>query len=146
MVNDRSGLRSNRFYTRKGGTLLYALLGGTFSNVQEPYYAAATGGALSFSIQFILIAIATPIGEELAFRGVITSALLRYRPWVSITGSSLIFALAHGLNEIFIAAFITGLFTSYLFYRTKSIWPGLMVHIVHNALATILSFFIALML
>ncbi|HDK7163662.1 TPA: CPBP family intramembrane metalloprotease [Clostridium botulinum] len=54
--------------------------------------------------------------------------------------------MAHGLNEIFIPAFITGLAKSYLFYRTQSIWPGVVVHMVNNALATILSVLIALMI
>ncbi|WP_423739026.1 type II CAAX prenyl endopeptidase Rce1 family protein [Clostridium botulinum] len=60
--------------------------------------------------------------------------------------SSLVFILAHGLNEIFIPAFITGLTKSYLFYRTQSIWPGVVVHMVNNALATILSVLIVLMI
>ncbi|MBD5642500.1 CPBP family intramembrane metalloprotease [Clostridium botulinum] len=54
--------------------------------------------------------------------------------------------MAHGLNEIFIPAFITGLTKSYLFYRTQSIWPGVVVHMVNNALATILSVLIVLMI
>jgi membrane protease YdiL (CAAX protease family) len=93
----------------------------------------------------ILIAVATPIGEELAFRACLRvpclgSALDRYFV------SALVFALAHGLNEITPIAFITGVATSYLFYRTKSVWPGVIVHVVNNALATIFSVLIASML
>lgn len=120
-------------------SVFYLMLGGIFTNLQKPYQVAATGGTISLIMQLLLIAVATPIGEELAFRGVLTNALLRFRPWVSIFVSSLVFALGHGLNEIFIAAFITGLATSYLFYKTKSIWPGVAVHATNNALGTILS-------
>ena len=57
----------------------------------------------------ILPVIATPIGKELTFRGILTSALLRYRPWVCIIIGSLVFGLVYSLNEIFILAFIAGL-------------------------------------
>ncbi|NGZ74209.1 CPBP family intramembrane glutamic endopeptidase [Saccharibacillus alkalitolerans] len=50
-----------------------------------------------------------------------------------------VFVLAKVLVLLFIVAFVTGLATSYLFYRTQSIWPGVIVHIVNNALATALT-------
>ncbi|KOY17902.1 CPBP family intramembrane glutamic endopeptidase [Paenibacillus xylanivorans] len=134
------------FALAKISSILYLMLGFQFTNIQESYSTAATGGVLSFIIQIILIAVATPIGEELAFRGVLTSALLRYQPWICIFVSALVFTVAHGLNEITPIAFITGVATAYLFYRTKSIWPGVVVHMVNNALGTILSVLIASML
>ncbi|AIC93100.1 CPBP family intramembrane glutamic endopeptidase [Shouchella lehensis] len=127
------------------GVVLFSILaffGYTDFTTQDAYREAATGGTLLFLLQLILIAVATPIGEEFAFRGVLTSALLRYGPWVSIIISSLIFAVAHGINEVLPIAFFTGLAAAYLFYRTGSVWPGVIVHCVNNGLATLASFIV----
>ncbi|WP_370875137.1 CPBP family glutamic-type intramembrane protease [Cytobacillus purgationiresistens] len=46
------------------------------------------------------------------------------------TSSSFIFATVHGFIEVFPIAFLNGLAAGFLFYRTSSIWPGVMVHIL----------------
>jgi membrane protease YdiL (CAAX protease family) len=59
-----------------------------------------------------------PLGEELAFRGVVTTALLRYGALVGVVGSALIFAVMHGINVVFVAALIAGLITAELRRRS----------------------------
>jgi membrane protease YdiL (CAAX protease family) len=80
----------------------------------------------------LFLGIATPIGEEFLFRGVVTNALLRYGPFVGVVGSASIFALMHGLNMVLPAALVAGLVAGELFRRSGSVWPAVVVHIVFN--------------
>jgi membrane protease YdiL (CAAX protease family) len=83
----------------------------------------------------IVIAIVAPIVEELTFRGLGYSLLSRYGRWVAIFGTGIAFGLAHGLVEAlpFLAAFGIGL--AYLRSRVDSVYPGMIVHGLFNAIA-----------
>ncbi|MFL4909817.1 CPBP family intramembrane glutamic endopeptidase [Streptomyces sp. MMS24-I2-30] len=73
-----------------------------------------------------------------AFRGVVSTALTRYGAWVSVIGSTVVFALAHGINLALIPAIVVGAINGILLVRTKSVWPGVIVHAVNNGVSTIL--------
>lgn len=105
---------------------------GEGETVQAPYAAGGSGGVLSLILATAFISLLTPLGEELLFRGVITNALLRYGPIIGVVGSSLIFAVTHGLNTVFPAALVVGLITAEIYRRSGSVWPGVVVHAVHN--------------
>ncbi|MGD6818741.1 CPBP family intramembrane glutamic endopeptidase [Metabacillus sp. 113a] len=128
-------------------TRIFALVmfytGVSGNDTQASYESAASGGTLAFIAQFLMIAVLTPLGEEFAFRAVLTNALKKYGPWISIIGSALIFAAVHGLNEVWVSAFVTGLAAGYLFYRTGSVWPGVIVHATYNGSITILTAVVA---
>ncbi|GGD40167.1 hypothetical protein GCM10011335_48570 [Aureimonas glaciei] len=49
------------------------------------------------------------MGEEFLFRGVVTTALLRYGAFCGVVGGALVFATLHGMNMIFPAALVIGL-------------------------------------
>ncbi len=104
------------------------------ANTQADFQVAAKGGALSLAMLILTGGILTPLGEEFLFRGVIASALKRYGAWVCITASSLIFAASHGPSVIFLLAFMVGMQAAWLFFRTDSLWPGVVLHIVYNSL------------
>lgn len=84
----------------------------------------------------ICIAILGPILEELLFRGAITKVLLRkYSPAKAILISSLIFGIFH-LNPVqIVGASLSGFLFAWLYYRTKSLIPGILIHILNNSLA-----------
>ena len=83
----------------------------------------------------IVIAVVAPIVEELTFRGLGYSLLARYGRWAAIIGTGLAFGLAHGLVNAFpfLAAFGIGL--AYLRSRVDSVYPGMIVHGLFNAIA-----------
>lgn len=83
----------------------------------------------------LVIVVAAPIVEELTFRGLGYSLLARYGRWAAIFGTGLAFALAHGLVNAFplLAAFGIGL--AYLRSRVNSVYPGMIVHGLFNAVA-----------
>ena len=83
----------------------------------------------------LVVAVVAPIVEELTFRGLGYSLLARYGRWTAIIGTGLAFALAHGLVNAFplLAAFGFGL--AYLRSRVDSVYPGMIVHGLFNAIA-----------
>ena len=112
--------------------VVYVAVTGDNSTPQTVYADSGSGGVLFFILTTLLIGVLTPLGEELLFRGVLTNALLRYGPFIGVVGSSLIFALAHGISLLFPAAVVMGLIGAEIFRRSGSIWPGVIVHVVFN--------------
>lgn len=98
----------------------------------------------------ILLALPS-VFEEVAFRGVaLTVFLSKYSERKSIVFSSIGFALMHLLNltsgrELvwvlgqLVWSFILGLFYGYVFARTKSLLPSMIVHFLGNATINTLS-------
>ncbi|MBL1119756.1 CPBP family intramembrane metalloprotease [Streptomyces sp. 110] len=124
--------------TRVVAAVFVAITGSTDGDPQGDYHDAANAGPLALTLQLLFIAVLTPLGEEFAFRGVLSTALNRYGAWVSVIGSTVIFALAHGINLAMIPALVVGTINGILLVRTKSVWPGVIVHAVNNSLATLL--------
>ena len=95
----------------------------------QPRHAAA------YVANGIVVAVVAPIVEELTFRGLGYSLLVRYGRWTAIIGTGIAFGLAHGLVEAFplLAAFGIGL--AYLRSRVDSVYPGMIVHGLFNAIA-----------
>jgi hypothetical protein len=91
--------------------------------------------ATAYVANGIVIAIVAPFVEELTFRGLGYSLLVRFGRWTAIVLVGISFGLAHGLVQAFpfLAAFGAGL--AYLRSRVNSVFPGMVVHGVFNALA-----------
>ena len=102
---------------------------GVTPDTWQPEHAAA------YIANGIVVAVVAPIVEELTFRGLGYSLLARCGRWVAIIGTGLAFALAHGLVDAFplLAAFGFGL--AYLRSRVDSVYPGMIVHGLFNAIA-----------
>jgi membrane protease YdiL (CAAX protease family) len=89
----------------------------------------------------LLTAMAGP-GEEFLFRGYLMRTLGTYGPRASALLSSIIFALAHMLTGRVnpldqFALFLHGYLFARLAQRTKSLWPGIVIHFVYNALTSL---------
>lgn len=84
------------------------------------------------------ITLLAPVLEELLFRGAIQSELqLKYKPWIAILISSLLFGVVH-LNPAQIPfAFMLGMMFGWLYYRTGSLLPGIVGHVLNNSIATV---------
>ena len=81
------------------------------------------------------IAIVVPILEEFLFRGAIEGHLLRkgWSPKWAILVSALIFGIIHGNPAQIPFAFLIGLLFGWLYYRTRSLVPGIVGHIINNS-------------
>jgi membrane protease YdiL (CAAX protease family) len=112
----------------------YVLISGDSSNPQAAIVPGATGGAIALVLTLLCGAVLVPIGEELLFRGVVTTALGRYGAWVAVLVSALVFALAHGVSIVLPAAVVLGVLNALMLRRSGSVWPGVVAHGVNNAL------------
>ena len=93
------------------------------------------GGAPSVYMLLLMMAVLPAICEELAFRGFILSGLRRLNnKWLAILVSSLFFGIAHQLLQQSISAFVVGLLIGYIAVQTKSIFPCMIYHLIHNSL------------
>ena len=80
-----------------------------------------------------------PVIEEVFYRGIVTRLLLRkYRPWTAIAVSGLIFGVIHLNPAQLIPAFTSGMFYAWLYWRTRSLWPGILLHVLNNGFAAFL--------
>jgi uncharacterized protein len=107
-------------------------IAGDSANIQAVYAKGGSGGLLSLILSTVFLGLLTPLGEELLFRGVIANALLRHGSVFGVVSSTLIFALAHGVNTVFPAALVVGLIAAEIFRRSGSVWPAVIVHVVVN--------------
>ena len=94
-------------------------------------------GLLGSRWGYLAVCIFAPLVEELVFRGAILRALLKTAQshWVAITVSAVLFSAVH-LNPIQMPhAFCVGLILGWMYYRTSSLIPGIMMHWVNNTVA-----------
>ncbi len=87
---------------------------------------------------FFMIVIAAPLLEELLFRGVILDGFLKnYHPWKAIFFSAFLFALVHGNLSQGVGAFVGGVLMGWIYWKTQSVIPGILIHLVNNLVAFI---------
>lgn len=91
---------------------------------------------------WITVGVLVPIAEEMVFRGAILRTLLtlcghRWR-WGAIVLSALLFGLAHGNMAQLLNATLLGCLLGWLYYRSGSIAPGIVFHMVNNSVAVLL--------
>ena len=93
-------------------------------------------------IGYVVIGILAPFAEEVVFRGAILRKILgmmdEKRHWVAIAISALVFGLVHLNIPQGIHAFLIGLLLGWMYYRTRSILPGILFHWVNNSVAFIM--------
>ena len=84
----------------------------------------------------LCVAVAGPIVEEVVFRGAITRALLKeYSPRKAILISAAIFGVFHINPAQIIPAFLMGIVFAWVYYKTDSIIPCCLMHILNNGFA-----------
>ena len=101
---------------------------------EEPEVETST---LVTIIEFFSVCIFAPLAEEAVFRGAIERRLLEknWNHWYAIIISAVIFAVAHMSVYPFISPFI--IVICWLYYRTRNLWPGILMHAVFNTIASV---------
>lgn len=97
----------------------------------EPSHAGA------YAASFVVIAGVAPIVEELTFRGLGFHLLRRYGEWAAIVLVGVAFGLIHGLVEGLPILAVFGGALAFVRSRTDSVYPGMLVHAVFNAIALV---------
>lgn len=95
---------------------------------------------------YLAIGVLAPIAEEILFRGAILRCLLalfsQRLHWLAILLSAIIFGLAHGNMAQAPHAMMLGLLFGWMYYRTRSIIPSLVLHSVNNSIICALYAFV----
>lgn len=87
-------------------------------------------------IALLFACVIAPMLEEMLFRGVILrSFLVQYSRTAAILGSAALFGVAHLNLSQFVTAFIAGVVLGWLYERTRSLWPCILLHAANNAFA-----------
>ena len=95
---------------------------------QTPTYT----GNYQMVLMFFSLAIVPAFVEEFLFRGMVLSNLLPYGQSTAIVGSALLFGLMHqNLQQIFYTT-VAGLVLGWVYVRTQSIWPCVLLHLFNN--------------
>jgi hypothetical protein len=110
--------------------IVYVSITGDRSDPQQDLTQFSGVGAAFWMV--LLGGLVVPLGEELLFRGVGYGSMRRYGPVIATIVSSLVFALAHGLNVVFLAVLVLAVLNAVLYERTRSIWPCFATHAAFN--------------
>ncbi|AJG21975.1 CPBP family intramembrane glutamic endopeptidase [Cupriavidus basilensis] len=78
---------------------------------------------------WVLVCVIAPFVEEMFFRGILLRGMLgRYARADATVYSAFVFGVAHLNIYQFVIAFAIGLFAAALYCRTRSLWPGIVLH------------------
>lgn len=93
-----------------------------------------------FVINLIMIAGLAALGEELLFRSIIQTSLIKTckNAHVGIIIASAIFSFIHFDFYAFIPRLVLGILLGYMFYYSRSIWVSMFMHFVNNATAVVI--------
>lgn len=103
---------------------------------------------------YLMAVVGVPLAEEFAFRVVLFGGLrgllageAKSGPglWAAFAVSIFLFVLVHGMwreNMLYLAAPLTllSVFLTLIYAHTRSLWPGALLHALHNGLVLTLQF------
>ncbi|MBA7511723.1 hypothetical protein ES705_03719 [subsurface metagenome] len=133
-------------------TFITANLFGDYIFDLEVIFGTPGSSIALFGWFFFIIALIPGIWEEIAFRGVITKLnLRRYSQRTTLIIVSVLFGLFHFVNLLFgndlivtiiqvIYAFLLGFLFGYIFIKTKSLIPSIIVHYLIDSAAQLFMF------
>jgi sodium transport system permease protein len=84
---------------------------------------------------YFIVAISPAICEELFFRGLIQGSFRKLGIGTSIVVSALLFGVAHGSIYRMLPVTLLGLVIGWLFWQSKSVYPGIVAHAINNGIA-----------
>ena len=109
--------------------------GFTPDQVQDVGFKGLTNNT-GYLLAFITLVIIAPIAEETLFRGYLYGKLRAHVPvWAAVLATSLLFALVHGQWNVAVDTFALSIVMCGLRELTGSIWAGILLHMLKNAIA-----------
>lgn len=107
---------------------------------------SAFGSRLDNMLAFVTLVVLAPLAEEVVFRGYLYGKLKKYVPViVAAIATSVLFGIVHMQWNVGIDVFVLSLVLCGLRSLTGSIWAGVLVHMIKNAIAYYILFVSPLM-
>ncbi len=98
------------------------------------------GGSLLLTL--LAVAVIAPVSEEIIFRSFVFRWLQGRMPlWGAVLVSAAIFSAAHaGWAEpsLFLPVFLGGVLLAYVYAKSRSVWPGVIIHMSINIVGVLL--------
>jgi len=71
------------------------------------------------------------------FRGAVQSTLHRWwkNPWAAVIVTSVLFSLIHLSIYLFLSRLLLGAALGWIFYKSRNVWIGVMIHFFNNTFA-----------
>lgn len=109
--------------------------------VMKAFTSNRTPGALA--VNLFMIGVLAAVGEELIFRGLIQSLLIKITRNVHLAVflTAFVFSAFHFQFFSFLPRFFLGLLLGYLLVWGKSIWYPILAHFVNNAMGVVYYYF-----
>jgi hypothetical protein len=96
---------------------------------------AAPYTAVAILLSAVIIA---PFCEETFFRSFLFQGMrLRINVWLAVVLSAILFGIGHGDPGSLALLIVIGLVLAMLRWRTRSIWPGIALHMLNNAVSAL---------
>ncbi|HRX87476.1 MAG TPA: ABC transporter permease subunit/CPBP intramembrane protease [Phycisphaerae bacterium] len=97
--------------------------------------------AYSLIVPLLLISIVPALCEELMFRGFLFSGIRSSAgKWTTIIATACIFAVFHIMLIRFAITASLGVLLGYLRWQSRSLWPSILAHLLHNGVTIVLVF------
>ena len=114
-------------------------------NLMVDTFEKAFGSVLGL----VSVGILVPIAEEFLFRGAVLNSLLKWKPaegkpWLAVLLSAVLFSVIHVNPAQMPGTFMMGLLFGWICYRTGSLLPGIVMHVLNNSLVIIAALVVAL--
>ena len=116
--------------------------------VEETAKQVARVRMVSPVIIALCLSIIPAVAEEWFFRGMLLRSLLQTKKvWTAILISAVVFGLFHVLGNSIVAldrlipTTLVGLVLGYIAYKSDSIYPGMILHSIHNAMVSFLAYY-----
>mgnify|MGYP006281335801 CR=1 FL=1 len=111
-----------------------------FEQTQLELIRTVLESGLGVSFNLVMLALVPGICEEVLFRGYAQRQFERASgPAGGVLLSGVLFGLYHLRPSQVLPLAVLGLYLAYLTWRTGSLWPAVLVHILHNGLAVVLA-------
>lgn len=110
-------------------------------NFGKEFNNLVTGSGIWMAV--LAISVAPAVCEELLFRGIILSALKKYKFGIITTTiiTSVMFGVFHLQLFRLFPIFLLGLLLTYVVYKTGSIFVSMILHFLNNLIAVLMSFY-----
>ncbi|MGC5326762.1 CPBP family intramembrane glutamic endopeptidase [Brevibacillus sp. SYSU BS000544] len=109
--------------------------------IQQGIVQAKSSNWLNGIVSIAVVGVFVPIAEEILFRGVIQTYLVRkWGAIIGIVATSFWFAIMHVDIALFLPLFVIGLGLGFVRHRYQSIWGAILLHSLNN-LASAMQYF-----